>query len=43
MNKYQAAGEHVIMWQAKGLSGGIYLYKLEAGELSEIRRLILLN
>jgi hypothetical protein len=43
VNKYQAAGEHVIIWQAKGLPGGVYLYKLEDGEVSETRRLILLK
>jgi hypothetical protein len=43
VNKYQAAGEHVIMWQAKGLSSGVYLYKLESGEVSETRKLILLK
>jgi hypothetical protein len=43
MNKYQAAGEHVIIWHANGLPGGVYLYKLETVELSEIRRLILLK
>jgi hypothetical protein len=43
MNKYQAVGEHVIIWHANGLPGGVYLYKLETVELSEIRRLILLK
>jgi len=43
VNKYQAAGEHVIMWQAKGLPSGVYIYRLEAGEVSETRRLILLK
>ncbi len=43
VNKYQTAGEHVIMWQAKGLSGGVYIYRLETREISETRRLILLK
>jgi hypothetical protein len=43
VNKYQAAGEYEIIWEAKGLSGGVYLYKLEAGEVSETRKLILLK
>ena len=41
VNKYQAAGEHEINWQAKGLSGGFYFYRMQAGEFFETRKLIL--
>ena len=43
VNQYQEAGEHAVMWDATGLSGGVYLYKLETGKISEIRKLILLE
>ena len=41
VNKYQAAGEHEIEWQAEGLPSGIYFYKLQTGEFSETKKLIL--
>ena len=43
VDKYQAAGEHEITWQATGFSSGVYFYKLQAGEFSETRKLILLK
>ena len=41
INQYQAAGEYEIIWQAKGLSGGVYFYRLIAGESFETKKLIL--
>jgi hypothetical protein len=39
----QPAGEHVVEWNAKGLSSGIYFYRIQIGNLSETRKLILLK
>jgi hypothetical protein len=39
----QPAGEHVVEWNAKGLSSGIYFYRIEVGNLTETRKLILLK
>ena len=41
INKYQAAGEHEIVWQPKGISGGLYFYRLHVNEFTQTRKLIL--
>ena len=41
VNEFQTAGEHEINWQPKGLPGGIYFYRLQAGDFSETKKLIL--
>ena len=41
VNGFQSSGGHKITWNPKGLSSGLYFYKLQAGELSESRKLIL--
>ena len=38
---FQLAGEHKINWVAKGLPSGIYFYRLQAGECTETKKLIL--
>ncbi|MDZ7304916.1 MAG: T9SS type A sorting domain-containing protein [candidate division KSB1 bacterium] len=37
------AGKHQCVWEAKGLASGVYLYRLEAGEFVQTRKLILLR
>ncbi len=37
------AGKHDFIWNAEEQSSGIYLYKLETGEHSEIRKMLLLK
>ena len=39
----QHAGYHTIPWDASGLSGGMYLYRLEAGGFVETRAMLLLK
>ena len=49
VNGYQSVGEHELTWQPKGLSSGIYFYRLQAGDpstssgqrFSETKKLIL--
>jgi hypothetical protein len=41
VNEIQPAGDHQIEFDASGLASGIYLYRLEAGSHSEIRKMIL--
>lgn len=43
INTYQTAGEYEIMWQPEGLSSGVYLYGLNTGRFSEVKKLILNN
>lgn len=37
------AGEYEIRWNASGLSGGVYVYRLKAGEFVESKKLLLLK
>ena len=39
----QEAGYHTAVWDASGMSGGIYLYRLEAGQFEETKRMLLLK
>jgi FlaG/FlaF family flagellin (archaellin) len=39
----KSAGEHVVEWDAKGLSSGIYFCRLEVGGFVEHRKLILMK
>ena len=41
INEFQVAGEKEVTWQPKGLPGGIYYYRLQAGDFSETKKLIL--
>lgn len=41
INTFQTAGEHQVKWMVKGLSSGIYFYRLQAGDYSETKKLIL--
>lgn len=41
VNALQPSGEYEATWQPKGLSGGLYFYRLEAGDFSETKKLIL--
>lgn len=37
------AGEHSIMFDSRGLSSGVYLYRLEAGYYSETRKMVIIK
>ena len=39
----QPAGYHQIIWNAREQSSGIYLYRIQAGEYSETRKMVLLK
>ena len=38
-----SAGRHSVEWDASGFSSGIYFYRLEAGEFTETKKLLLLK
>jgi len=37
------AGDHQVIWQAEDISSGIYFYKLQAGDYSETKRMLLIK
>ena len=43
VKEYQGAGTHRRVWNAEGLSSGVYFYSLQAGEFVEARKLLLLR
>jgi hypothetical protein len=40
---YQGSGVHRIDWSAKGLSSGIYFYRIKAGDYTETKKMLLLK
>ncbi|MBN1184303.1 MAG: leucine-rich repeat domain-containing protein [Bacteroidales bacterium] len=40
INEYLTVGMHQVKWSARELPSGIYFYKLQAGEISETKKLI---
>jgi len=43
VNSHQEVGRRSAVWDASRVSSGIYFYKLSAGDLSEVRRMILVK
>ena len=43
LNKTMPAGYHEVQFNGQNLSSGIYLYRIKAGEWSEVRKMILLR
>jgi hypothetical protein len=41
LDKFQTTGEYGINWQPNSLPSGIYFYRLQAGEFSETKKLVL--
>jgi hypothetical protein len=37
------AGKHQAVWNATGMPGGIYYYKIQAGEYQEVKKMILMK
>jgi len=37
------AGSHTAGWNAVGLPGGVYFYRLEAGSYTDTKKLVLLK
>jgi hypothetical protein len=42
-NVYKSAGDYQFNFSADGLKSGIYFYKIEAGQFSQVRKMILLK
>lgn len=43
VNEEKPAGTYSVAWNAEGLGSGVYFYRLQAGQFSETRRLVLLQ
>ena len=43
MNDIQSAGQHHMMFDASGLPSGVYLCRLEAGEMMQTRKMVLIK
>ena len=43
LNKYQQPGNYKIEFNALGLASGMYFYKLEVGNFSEVKKMLLLK
>ena len=39
----QSAGEHVLVWDGSGKASGVYFYRIEAGSLSEVKKMVLMK
>ena len=43
LNDTKAAGYYSVMFDASGLSSGVYFYKIEANNFSELKRMLLIK
>jgi hypothetical protein len=43
VKEHQQAGYHQVEWDATGFSSGVYFYHLRAGEVHEVRKMLLLK
>lgn len=43
VNGYREAGQNTVTFEAKNLSSGIYIYKIEAGSFTQTKKMTLLK
>jgi hypothetical protein len=43
VNEEKAAGEYEVEFNAKGLSNGIYFYRMQAGNFAETKKFVLIK
>jgi len=43
VSKIQQVGSYQIEWNASGISGGVYFYRIQAGDFVQVRKMILLK
>jgi hypothetical protein len=43
VDKWQAAGNHSVNFDASGLAGGMYFYRIQAGDFLQTRKMLLVK
>ncbi|OGU54583.1 MAG: hypothetical protein A2V66_02320 [Ignavibacteria bacterium RBG_13_36_8] len=43
VDQYQSAGYHEVIFEADGLDSGMYLYKIQSGDYTQVRKMIFLK
>jgi hypothetical protein len=43
VNEYRTAGEHIVTFDARSLSSGVYIYRITAGEYAESKRMMFMK
>jgi acyl-homoserine lactone acylase PvdQ len=43
VKEFQAAGTHKVVWDARGVSSGVYFYRITAGDFSAVRKGVVLK
>jgi hypothetical protein len=43
LNETFNAGEHTVLFNAENLSSGVYYYKLESGNFSDTKKMLLIK
>jgi hypothetical protein len=41
VDEYQEAGRKTLDWEAKGLSSGVYFYRLSVGDFTDTKKMLL--
>jgi photosystem II stability/assembly factor-like uncharacterized protein len=42
-NEYKSAGSYSVTFNASGLSSGVYFYRLEAGQFTQVRKMVVMK
>jgi hypothetical protein len=43
VSEVKAPGTYTVEWDARGLPSGVYFYRMQAGQFTETRKLVLLR
>ena len=41
LNEHQTSGKYTVKFDASNLPSGVYIYKLQAGEFSDVKKMLL--